>query len=206
MRRAAPVRQRRGALIPKGPLLFIGGSSHHLASAVSRAVAPPSGSPSWCALTRHTPRGALAPPSRRAPFRQPRPKSQNSFATTPPMPACPSSRKTDRRAALRRAQAATKRIQKELADLTRDPPASCSAGPADGVSDIFRWQATLMGPQDSPYAGGVFIADIHFPPDYPFRPPKARACWKEGQGGARASGGFSRCELSRAARACARAC
>ena len=61
----------------------------------------------------------------------------------------------------------TLRLQKELDELIKNPPTNCSAGTVD--NDLFHWKASIIGPEDTPYYGGIFDLDIYFPVNYPLK-------------------------------------
>lgn len=62
-----------------------------------------------------------------------------------------------------------KRLTKELADIQKETIPNISAGPTK--DDLFEWSAVILGPEKTPYEGGVFYLDIHIPLNYPFKPP-----------------------------------
>ena len=62
-----------------------------------------------------------------------------------------------------------KKMKRELKGISESLPANCSARPVK--NDLFHWEATIAGPEGSPYEGGVFLLNIELPKDYPVHPP-----------------------------------
>jgi len=66
----------------------------------------------------------------------------------------------------------SRKLMIEAKEMIKDPPVGVSGGPKD--NDLYHWDAFIVGPPDSPYAGGIFMLKIDIPPDYPFKPPKCK--------------------------------
>jgi len=66
---------------------------------------------------------------------------------------------------------ASKRLQKELNDFMTTNPLPWAKVNLQG-ENLYKWKATIQGPEKSPYENGVFNIDIEIPHEYPFKPPK----------------------------------
>jgi len=64
------------------------------------------------------------------------------------------------------------RVSKELSMLRSSPPPGAQCWQVEDKMDTL--EANIMGPVDTPYAGGVFKLEILIPDRYPFEPPKMR--------------------------------
>jgi len=65
------------------------------------------------------------------------------------------------------------RLAKELAGLPQLLPLSESSSIFVRIDEeiVTLWRALITGPEDTPYASGCFVFDMHFPPNYPSQPP-----------------------------------
>ena len=75
---------------------------------------------------------------------------------------------------------AERRLKREFKEFIKDPPLFCSGGPVIKKDvhyhekDYYNWNATITGPQESPYENGIFNLTISFPPNYPFKAPSIK--------------------------------
>eukprot|EP01113_Clastostelium_recurvatum_P042138 TRINITY_DN6802_c0_g1_i3.p1 TRINITY_DN6802_c0_g1~~TRINITY_DN6802_c0_g1_i3.p1 ORF type:complete len:430 (-),score=99.89 TRINITY_DN6802_c0_g1_i3:1-1269(-) len=63
-----------------------------------------------------------------------------------------------------------KRIRSDLEKLMKHPNPSIHVAPHE--EDLTHMEALIIGPDDTPYAGGMFHFEMRFPHDYPWNPPK----------------------------------
>ena len=61
------------------------------------------------------------------------------------------------------------RIKSDYLEIKKDMTTHWSAGPTD--SDLFLWNAMIIGPENTPYEDGIFHVEIKIPGTYPFDPP-----------------------------------
>ena len=67
-----------------------------------------------------------------------------------------------------------KYLKKEYDNLQQDPILSLGCTVGLVKNDIFHWKITLIGPVDTPYAGGLFILTADFPEKYPEQKPEVK--------------------------------
>ena len=65
------------------------------------------------------------------------------------------------------------RLMSDLRQIKQDPPLGCSASPC-ADDNLFVWNATIFGPDDTPWEGGIFQLKITFSEGYPAKPPRVR--------------------------------
>ncbi|KAJ3685443.1 hypothetical protein LUZ61_014607 [Rhynchospora tenuis] len=71
------------------------------------------------------------------------------------------------------AKCAQLRLMTDLKAIRNEPPEGCSASP-DSDNNLFDWRATIFGPYETPWEGGVFGLHLRFGNNYPNEPPSVR--------------------------------
>ncbi|KAK5090253.1 hypothetical protein LTS08_006965 [Lithohypha guttulata] len=90
--------------------------------------------------------------------------------SAPNQPTMAEQAKLNGSASVANTQSVTKRLQSELMALMMSPTPGISAFP-DADGNMLHWIATIVGPNDTPYADLNLKLDFQFPADYPYSPP-----------------------------------
>jgi ubiquitin-conjugating enzyme E2 A len=69
--------------------------------------------------------------------------------------------------------AAVLRLQSDLRAIKTEPPDGCRASP-HSEDNLFVWSATIFGPDETAWEGGVFSLRMTFGEQYPEKPPRVR--------------------------------
>jgi len=79
---------------------------------------------------------------------------------------------------------ATKRLQRELKALHKNPLSNPKIVAMPNESNILEWHYVLEGTTDdpkSPYHGGIYHGKLIFPKEYPYKPPGVMMCTPNGR-------------------------
>ena len=64
-----------------------------------------------------------------------------------------------------------KRLIRDVRNLLSTPLTEHGIHYQHSDEDVLKGQALIIGPSGTPYAGGFYLFDIAYPPDYPHKPP-----------------------------------
>eukprot|EP00386_Alphamonas_edax_P016089 GDKI01049157.1.p1 GENE.GDKI01049157.1~~GDKI01049157.1.p1 ORF type:complete len:161 (-),score=32.14 GDKI01049157.1:35-517(-) len=73
----------------------------------------------------------------------------------------------------RGSQMAMLRLMSDWKVIQMEPPEGISASPIT-EDNMFMWEASIVGPDDTPWEGGIFSLMLKIPPTYPDRPPQVK--------------------------------
>jgi ubiquitin-conjugating enzyme E2 Z len=74
-----------------------------------------------------------------------------------------------------------KRIHRDIREYTKSSLREQGIFCVFDDTDITHVRAMIVGPEDTPYAYGYYLFDVHFPANYPFEPPKVAYMTRRGR-------------------------
>lgn len=68
------------------------------------------------------------------------------------------------------------RLMKDIKHIIKNPLTEQGIYYIHDDSDMLKGYAMIIGPAETPYFGGFYFFEIHYPCDYPHNPPKVKYC------------------------------